>query len=288
MRIGVGLPVTIPNTSGRTFIEWAREADRLGFALAASIGRLTFPAMEELVAFAAAAAVTERIEFLTNVQIEPARDAVELAKQAATLDNLSNGRFILGMGAGWRDDDFTVTGRDFHTRGRRMDEDIEVMLAAWRGERVRGSWKPVSPRPVNGTAVPMVFGGNADAAFRRTARYGIGWTAGGGGPQRAGQGFARAREEWAKAGREGEPRLPALVYYGIGEASRDAALGYLTEYYGDMGSGMAQSMPVTPEALTATVSAFEAVGATDLVFVPTSSTLDQLTGLATAVLDSRS
>ena len=284
MRIGVGLPSIIPGASGRAVIEWGRRAEALGFQTLGTIGRLTFPALEELVSLAAVAAVTERIELLTNVLIEPARDPVEVAKQAATLDTLSDGRFTLGLASGWREDDFTVTGRPWKTRGRRLDEDLEVITAAWKGELVRGSWKAVSPRPTNGSAVPMLFGGTAERCFTRAAKWGIGWTSGGETPEVAGANFDRARAAWTAAGRTDAPRLYSLAYYGLGPDARAIATTYLSDYYGDWGPGMAAGMPVTAEGLRALAKAFEAAGADDLLFEPTSASIDQLEGLAEAVL----
>lgn len=284
MRIGVGLPSIIPKTSGKTVIAWGREAERLGFASLATIGRLTYPALEELMALSAVAAVTERIQLLTNVLIGPARDPVELAKQAASLDTLSDGRFTLGLAAGWREDDFTVTGRPWETRGRRFDDDLEVMTKVWAGEAVRGSWKPISPKPTNGQAVPMIFGGTAQVCFDRAARWGIGWTSGGAAAQDAARNFESARAAWTAAGRDGAPQLYALAYYGHGPVARERATEYLGDYYGDWGPGMAAGMPVSREELGATVKAFEAAGADEFIFVPTSSTMDQLEGLASAVL----
>ncbi len=287
MRIGVGLPSIIPGTSGRQVIEWAREAERLGFARLATIGRIAFPALDELVALAAAAAVTTRIELLTNVLIGPAREPVELAKQAASLDVLSDGRFVLGLGVGSREDDFTTVDRPFHTRGRRFDTDLEVMARVWAGELVRGAQHGVSPKPTNGVGVPMLFGGGAEASFERMVRLGIGWTAGGGPVERAAGGFERARAAWKRAGRDGEPKLFALVYYGIGEASREQATRYLGDYYGEWGLGMVGRMPVEPADLKSTVRAFEGIGTDELIFVPTGAGIEQLTGLADAVLGLR-
>lgn len=209
---------------------------------------------------------------------------MELAKQAASLDNLSEGRFTLGLAAGWREDDFTVTGRPFRTRGRRLDDDLEVMAKVWAGETVRGSWKAISPKPTNGTAVPMIFGGPAQAGFDRAARRGIGWTSGGAAPNDAASNFESARAAWKAAGRDGVPRLYALAYYGHGPVARERATEYLGDYYGDLDPGMAAGMPVSPEELRATVQAFEAAGADDFILDPTSSTMDQLEGLAEAVL----
>jgi len=98
--------------------------------------------------------------------IAPAYAPALLAKQAAGLDQISGGRFTLGVATGWRDGDFTVAGRDYSGRGRRLDDDIEFTQRAWRGELVDGATKKLTPTPTNGVSVPLAFGGNAPAAFR--------------------------------------------------------------------------------------------------------------------------
>ena len=284
MQVGVGLPNIIPGTPGRAIIEWGREAERVGFSSIATIGRLTFPTVEELVALAAVAAVTERIGLVTNTLIAPARDPAELAKQSASVDVLSGGRLTLGLAVGWREDDFTVTGRPFEERGRRFDEDLEVIHRAWAGETVRGSWHPVSPRPTNGK-VPIVIGGTVPAAFERAAKWGIGWTAGGVPPDAASGYFEQARAAWRAAGRDDEPRLIALTYYGWGDRARERARDYLVPYYGDYGEQMAASIAVGPDEVRTTVEAFRQIGTDELILDPTTADREQLEALARAVLD---
>ena len=92
MKIGIGLPNTVPDTPGKGLLEWARQAEAAGFASLATIGRVTFPGYEELVALAAAAGVTSKIGLFTNVLLAATRDPVLLAKEAASLDQLSGGR----------------------------------------------------------------------------------------------------------------------------------------------------------------------------------------------------
>lgn len=103
MDVGIGIPNSIPGTAGADLIEWARRAEDAGFSSLASIGAVSYPSYEELTVFAAAGAMTERIRFLSNILIAPARSAAELAKQAATVDQLTNGRLTLGLGVGWRE-----------------------------------------------------------------------------------------------------------------------------------------------------------------------------------------
>src|SRR5437879_50350 len=158
MRIGLGLPnAALSTPGGGLLVEFARQAEALGFSSLATIGRVAYPNYEELVTLAAAAGATERIGLFTDVLLGPTREPLSLAKQAATLDQVSGGRFVLGAGVGSRPDDFTVTGMRFENRGRRWDRALELMHAAWRGDPVPGSKRPVCPRPTNGTSVPMMF-----------------------------------------------------------------------------------------------------------------------------------
>jgi probable F420-dependent oxidoreductase len=129
---------------------------------------------------AAMAAVTTRLKFTCGVYVLPLRNPVEVAKQAATLAILSQGRFILGVGTGWMKEEFDVYGVDFATRGRRTDEMLEILRGLWSGEMFGYSGKcfdfapiRVSPKPTHD--IPIYFGGAAKVALRRTGRVGDGW-----------------------------------------------------------------------------------------------------------------
>jgi alkanesulfonate monooxygenase SsuD/methylene tetrahydromethanopterin reductase-like flavin-dependent oxidoreductase (luciferase family) len=285
MKIGVGLPNTVPGTSGPQLIEWARHAEELGFSTLATIGRLVFPAYEELQALTAAAAVTEKIGLFTNVAIGPVYDKAYLAKSAAGLDQLSGGRFVLGLASGWRDEDYRVAGKAYAGRGKQLDEMIEYMQGAWRGELVEGATKGLTPTPTNGESVPIAIGGHAPVAFARAAKYGVGWTAGGAAPDDVKAMNEGARAAWAEAGREGQPKLWSLMYYTLGEGGRETATAYLGDYYGEMGVGMAQQIPADAESIRGVVAAFEAAGSDEFILDPVSSDLAQLDMLAEALGD---
>ncbi len=283
MRIGVGLPNTIPNTPGPRLAEWARHAEELGFSTLATVGRLVFPTYDEIQALSVAAAVTERIELLSNVSIGPVYDAAFLAKAAAGLDQISEGRFVLGLGPGWRDEDYRIAGKEYAGRGRQLEELIEFMQRAWRGEIPGGATKKLTPTPVNGEAVPIAIGGHSEVAFTRAAKYGIGWTAGGASPDDV-IGFNEStRAAWAKAGREGAPKLWALTYFSLGESAREVATTYLSDYYGDWGPGMAQQIPADADAIQGALGAFEAAGTDVFIFNPVRSDMRELDLLAEAL-----
>jgi alkanesulfonate monooxygenase SsuD/methylene tetrahydromethanopterin reductase-like flavin-dependent oxidoreductase (luciferase family) len=177
--IGIGIPNTVPGATGGQLLEWARRAESAGFSTLATIGAVSYPGYEELTVLAAAGAVTRRIRLMTNILIAPVRSTAELAKQAASVDQLSNGRLTLGLGIGWRATDYELTDRDFRDRGRRFDQQLRDLQRAWAGEPLADGTRPVGPRPVQRPGVPLILGGETDAGVRRSVQFGSGWTAGG-------------------------------------------------------------------------------------------------------------
>jgi alkanesulfonate monooxygenase SsuD/methylene tetrahydromethanopterin reductase-like flavin-dependent oxidoreductase (luciferase family) len=137
---------------------------------------------------------------------------------AASLDALSGGRLTLGLGVGGRADDFVAMDRPFERWGRLMDENLDLLHRAWAGESVTGDEFVVGPAPAAGNRIPVLIGGNSDAAVERTVKYAEGRAAGGGGPDMAAPMIQRVRDAWREAGREGEPRITALVYFGLSDA----------------------------------------------------------------------
>jgi alkanesulfonate monooxygenase SsuD/methylene tetrahydromethanopterin reductase-like flavin-dependent oxidoreductase (luciferase family) len=177
MEIGIGLPSTIPGVQPNSVIEWARRADRAGFSTLGTVDRVTYGNWEPLVTLAAAPAVTERIRLTTAILLAPLRSNTALfAKQAASIDVLSGGRLVLGLAVGGREDDFVVSGVDFHHRGRIFDAQLAELRRVWLGER------GVGPVPVTAGGPRIILGGTSDAAIARTVREAEGWIAGGGGP----------------------------------------------------------------------------------------------------------
>lgn len=287
MEIGIGVPNSLPGTTGAQLLEWAKRADSAGFSSLATIGAVAYTNYEELTVLGAAAAVTGRIRLLTNVLIAPARSTAELAKQAATVDQLSNGRLTLGLGVGWRDMDYTLTGRDFDHRGDLFDEQLAGLQVAWRGEALTEDTRPPSPRPVQETGIPILVGGGSDAAVRRVVEHGIGWTAGGMPPDVIGQMREKVRSAWQDAGREGEPRIVALLYYSLGDVEQESREN-LEDYYIPRGSDVAEMIAGSAlrdaQAIKAAMQAYEDVGVDELVLDPSVADVDQVDRLAEVVM----
>lgn len=285
MKIGIGLPNPVPGTRGDTLVEWARRSEEAGFSSLATIDRILYPSYDSLIALAAAAGVTERIGLMTNILIAPLRDAVLLGKESASVDRLSDGRLVLGMAAGARQDDFEAVGSGFGTRGARFDEQLEVIRRLWKGERLSETGQAAVPLP--GGEIEVLIGGTSDAAVERTVKHGAGYTAGGGGPEMMAAMAEKIRGAWHEAGREGEPRLVALSYFALGPKAAQGAARYLRDYYGYLGEWVeriAQSAPTSPEALEELVGAFDDVGVDELIFDPTIAELDQIDRLADVLL----
>lgn len=285
MKIGLGLPNADKSLiDGRLLVDIARRADELGYSTLATIGRVAFPSFEELVTLAAASGATERIGLYTDILLAATREPVLLAKQAATLDQVSGGRFVLGIGVGSRPGDFAVTGTDFHTRGRRLDAALELMHRAWQGEPLTGTDQPVTPRPVNGVSVPVMFGGGADPVIKRIVKYGIGYTQGGGTPERLKQMMERVNSAWKEAGRGGKPEFRALAYFAIGEETHAEAESNVLAYYGEFGPRVWQSAVKTAAEAKERVKAYEAVGCDELILFMSAPAVEQAERLAKAVL----
>jgi probable F420-dependent oxidoreductase len=149
-------------------------------------GKITVPAaadwVDPLIGLSFAAAATSSIGIGTGVLLLPEHNPVLVAKQAATLDALSGGRLTLGVGIGWSKEEFDALGVPFERRATRTKEYVGAIRTLWRddiasfdGEFVRFDAVRVNPKPVNGRRIPIVIGGNSDAAMRRVAEWGDGW-----------------------------------------------------------------------------------------------------------------
>ena len=286
MEIGIGLPNTVPGTEGRTLIDWARHAEEAGFSTLGTIGRLVYPNYEELIALSAAAAVTSRIRLTTSVLLAPLYTNTALfAKQAASLDLLSGGRLVLGLGLGGRDDDFAASGVGTQGRGRRLEEQIAMMKRVWSGEEF-GYTGAIGPEPARPGGPEIILGGASEASFRRAARLADGWIMGGGTPDMFAQAAAAVDQAWQDAGRTDRPRKLTLAYFGLGPEARSQAEGYILHYYGwlgDIANAIAAGAAVSPEMVKSYAAAFEASGCDEIIFVPTASRLDQVSLLAEAI-----
>jgi alkanesulfonate monooxygenase SsuD/methylene tetrahydromethanopterin reductase-like flavin-dependent oxidoreductase (luciferase family) len=286
MEIGIGLPTTIPGVQRHELLDWARRADGAGFSTLATLDRITYPNYEPLIALAAAAAVTERIRLTTAILILPYRQSAAIvAKQTATIQHLSEGRFVLGAAVGGRPDDFEPFGVPMAGRGRRFEEMIEEIKRLWAGDE-RGIAGGVGP-DVSANPPQLILGGQADVAFRRAAKYGDGYMMGGGPPEYFPSVAEKVDAAWREQGREGTPRKLSLTYYALGddpEADTVASIGHYYEFAGEYREMVVSGTAKGPDQIRERVRAFEEAGCDELIMFPASADPTQVDRLAQLVL----
>jgi probable F420-dependent oxidoreductase len=166
------------------------------------------PIPDPLIPLAYAAAITTKLKLSTGVIILPQRHPLYLAKQLATLDVLSKGRMMIGIGSGWMKEEFDSLQISFNLRGARTDESIQAMRAIWRepvssfnGKHFHFHDVNSFPKPVQKDGIPIHIGGHSAAAARRAGRFGDGFFPTLTKPEALKEIFARVRDEAKKAGR---------------------------------------------------------------------------------------
>lgn len=227
MQIGASLPVGDIGTGPAALREYGQAIEGLGFdyiitgdhvmganpakpnPTGVRVGTNEHSVHDPFVALSFLAGCTTRLGFATGIVIMPQRQTVLIAKQAAGLDLLCEGRLRLGVGVGWNEIEYEGLNENFHNRGRRSEEQIEVMRALWAQPHVKFKGRyhniddsGINPRPASGR-IPIWFGGHADAILQRTARIGDGWMPLAYGPsERAVAKFEQLRGWTKEAGRD--------------------------------------------------------------------------------------
>ena len=198
MRFGVIFPQTEIGADPIAVRDYAQAAEELGYDHLAAYDHVlgANPARrpgwsppyshkdmfhEPFVLFGYLAGLTKSIQLTTGILILPQRQTVLVAKQAAAVDVLSGGRLRLGIGIGWNDVEYEALGENFKNRGRRSEEQMEVLRRLWTQELVtfQGRWHKITdaglnPLPIQ-RPIPIWLGGSAEAVLRRIARRGDGW-----------------------------------------------------------------------------------------------------------------
>ena len=167
------------------------------------------PIPDPLIPLAYAAAITSKIKLATGIVILPQRHPLYLAKQLATIDVLSHGRMLLGIGSGWMKEEFESVGIDYHARGARTDESIQALRALWtenpttyHGKHFHFDDVKSLPKPVQAGGIPIHVGGHSPAAARRAGRFGDGFFPTIVNPEKLNEAFGLMREAASAAGRD--------------------------------------------------------------------------------------
>jgi len=197
MKIGFVYPQTEFGNDPGAIRDLAQSAEELGFSYVLAYDHVVgvnperpgwdgpydfqTPFQSPLLLFSFMAGVTKQLGFATGILILPQRQTALVAKQAATLDVLSGGRLRLGVGVGWNEPEFTALGENFHDRGRRIEEQVQVLRDLWTNPLVNysGDWHNIpeagiNPLPIQ-EPIPIWFGGHAEVVLQRAAKLGDGW-----------------------------------------------------------------------------------------------------------------
>lgn len=278
MRVGVGLPATLPGAPGRLLTEWARRADAGPFSSLGVLDRVLYDNYEPMTALAAAAAVTDRIPLASTIVIAPLRNTVLLAKQAASINALSGGRLVMGVGLGARSDDYEATANTYRTRGRRLTQQLAEMRACWEDSRIG---------PSAATPPTLLVGGSGGRGMSRMARFADGFVHNGGPPRAFARAATEARAAWLDAGRPGDPQLWGMAYFALGgDQASQAGAAYLRDYYaftGPFAEKIASGLLTTPAEIRELVRGYADAGCGELILFPGVADIEQIDRLATVL-----
>jgi probable F420-dependent oxidoreductase len=229
MKIGITFANSGKFNRPELFAELARDCEALGFESIWTVEHVVIPQPhmpypgskdgqmpggdevpipDPLIPLAYAAAITTKLKLSTGVIILPQRHPLYLAKQLATLDVLSKGRMMVGIGSGWMKEEFDSLGIGYNVRGARTDESIQAMRAIWRepaasfhGKHFHFHDVKSFPKPLQKDGIPIHIGGHSPAAARRAGKFGDGFFPTVTGADKLAEIFAQVREEAKKAGR---------------------------------------------------------------------------------------
>lgn len=278
MRVGIGLPNTVPGTPAGELLDWARTADEGPWSSLGVLDRVPYDSYDPMTLLAATAAATSRIGLVTMVVTGPLRADLVLAKEAATIHSLSGGRLTLGLAIGARTDDYERTGVSHKARGLRLDRQLAELRDAFEDGRLALS---------AGGGPDLLVGGGSDASLARTARYADGYVHGGGPPRAFERTATKARTAWAEAGRPSEPQLWAQAYFALGDPGTiERGRTYMRDYYaftGPFATKITDGLLVTPQSVTQFVRGYAEAGCDELVLMPAVADVDQVDRLAQVV-----
>jgi alkanesulfonate monooxygenase SsuD/methylene tetrahydromethanopterin reductase-like flavin-dependent oxidoreductase (luciferase family) len=289
VEVGIGYPGMCPDVGADILIPWARRAESAGFSSLSSGERVVYSNPDLMVTMATVGAVTNRIRLMTTVCLMTLHGPSVIAKQAATLDVMTEGRFVLGVGAGPREDDFEACGIPFDGRGERLAESLMRVRDYWSAEDTAlETW--VGPRPLTPGGPRILIGPGSEAAARRVV-LADGIVTFGLDPDPTGHVYmyTKASDAWSASGLPGRPYFAGGAWFAMGPRAEEKALEYLHDYYGFMGDPAVREMLsnitlIDESNIKETLERFEQAGLDEFFFSPLIAELDQVDRLAELVL----
>lgn len=277
MEISLTLPSLVPGTGRDAVLAWCGAIDAGPFASLAVGERIAYPSHDLVASLAFAAAATTRVRLESTVVVLPSHDPVRLAKQAATIDVLSGGRLVLGVGVGGREDDYRAVGAPFTRRFARLDEQVAICKRAWVGESVVEGVPPIGPTPVQPGGPPLLTAAMGPKSLARSARWADGLAGFDLAPDvdSVDRTFRATERAWKEAGRA-HPRLTTSCWFALGADAPDRLREHAYRYLSTFGDEAAGSMAAlcrcdSPSAVREAVRSLADIGCEELVFAPTTA-----------------
>lgn len=257
-----------------------------------------FPIIDSLTTLTAIAARTSKIKLGTGILVLPLRNPVVLAKQLSSMDQLSNGRLLMGMASGWYKREFDAVGVPFDQRGKIMDENLEILTRFWTEDLVSGEWPHHSipagvmyPKPVQQPRPPILIGGYVDRVLKRAAVAGDGWLTYFYKPESFAVAWAKIRGFASEAGKDPDTLLNAAqlpIMVGKSRADVEARmmewLGTEWDYASWSDSTKDSAILGTVDECVAQLREHLAVGVQKIIFVPYRYEAEQIDIIAREII----
>ena len=290
MKIGVCMPYMTRDYDRERILTWAKKIDQGPFDSLSCGERMTGHTFEMNTILTAAAVVTERVRIISSLYVLPMRSAVMTAKEAASLDVISNGRVSVTVGVGGRPNDYRAVGAPFERRHQRMDDQVAQMKQVWRGEPIWDGADEIGPVSPQGANIPLYAGAMGPKAIARAAKWadGIYGTSMAGDREGHQQIFDMAKDAWKVEGRTDKPYLMGSFWYSLAPNAETELKSYVHGYIKYMGDDIANYMAGsmtrhTPDAILEAIENVRAAGADELLLVPATAHYDEVDRLAELV-----
>lgn len=286
MKIGWSLPTMIAGIDGPTVLEWCRRIEADGYSTIGFGERIAYQNLELFSVLAAAAAVTERVRLISTIVVLPMHAEAWVAKQSATLDVLSGGRYTLGVGVGGRNEDYRTLDSPFDHRFDRLDHQVDRIRSLWAQESPGEGLDPVGPKPVQ-EHLPILSGAMGPKSIARSARWADGIAGFEMDPSAdaLGRSVAAMDAAWEAAGRDTAPYRMTSFWCALGPDAESQLRSYAARYLSVFGAEFADALAASctaagPDAIRRAVDDARAAGFDEIQLVPTTTDIAELDRMA--------
>jgi alkanesulfonate monooxygenase SsuD/methylene tetrahydromethanopterin reductase-like flavin-dependent oxidoreductase (luciferase family) len=270
------------------FVRWCEAVEESALSTIALGDRIAYHSQDPLISLAVAAGVTRRVRLATSVVALPVRDTGIVAKEVASLDVLSGGRFSFGIGISSRPDDFAALGKPWPGRLRRFEGQVADLRRIWQGAPLADGAPPIGPPPLTSGGPALIYGALTEPALRRAGRIADGIMTWSFVPDAEAQrtSIGIVREEWARHARPGRPAISAAMYFALGPNAETKLRAYLAAYYDYSESARPQieRVPTHGEKIIeSAIRSYAEAGVEELLFAAPDDSVEQVERLSELV-----